>query len=82
MPVFGLPNHLSVGTLQRLSTLLPSGATAPQKLGVASLVAESHTKAVLAEPATKQDRKKLPLAALRNKSVQVSVLVGDVTLIY
>ena len=76
LPVFGLPNHLSVGTLQRLSTLLPSSATAPQKLGAANLVAESHTKTVLAEPATKQERKKLPLAALTNNSNQVFLLVG------
>lgn len=61
LPVFGLPDCLCVGTLQRLSTLLPSAATASQKLGVASLVAESRTKAVLAEHTTKQDRKKLSL---------------------
>ena len=66
LPVFGLPNHLSVGILQRLSTLLPSSAPAPQKLGVAKLVAESHTKSVLAEPTSKQEKKKLSLAALKN----------------
>ncbi|CAE7230782.1 unnamed protein product [Symbiodinium sp. CCMP2592] len=59
LPVFGLPDCLCVGTLQRLSTLLPSTATASQKLGAASLVAESHTKAMLAEYTTKQERKKL-----------------------
>ena len=73
LPVFGLPNCLSVGTLQRLSTLLPSSATASQKLGVASLVAESHTKAVLAEPTSRQDKKKLTLTC---PYAQLSVILS------
>ena len=67
LPVFALPDHLSVGTLQRLSTLLPTTASAGDKLAVAAMVAESHTKAVLGEP-TRPEKKKLHLAAYNAQS--------------
>ena len=63
LPVFALPDHLSVGTLQRLSTLLPTTASAGDKLAVAAMVADSHTKAVLGEQTKPQDKKKLHLVA-------------------
>ena len=54
-----------MGTLQRLSTLLPSTATAEEKLQVASMVADSRSSTLLSEPKKAELRKKLQLSLIK-----------------
>ena len=73
--MFALPDHLSVGTIQRLSTLLPTSASSTDKLAVAAMVADGHTRATLAEPTNPKEKKKLPLAAYRHTGHKVQLVI-------
>ena len=53
-----------MGTLQRLSTLLPSNATAEEKLLVASMVADSRSSTLLSASKQTELKKKMQLSLL------------------
>ncbi|CAE7218603.1 unnamed protein product [Symbiodinium sp. CCMP2592] len=58
LPLLSVQGVLSVGTLQRLSTLLPSTATAEEKQQVAAMVADSRSSTIMADPNKKAELKK------------------------
>ena len=49
LPVITMGSFVSLGTVQKLSTLLPSSASAEDKLHVASMIAESATASLVAD---------------------------------
>ena len=59
MPLITMGKFVSIGTVQKLSTLLPSSATAQQKLEAATLVAESATASLACDNNKKAAKKKL-----------------------
>ena len=50
--------------MQRLSALLPSNATAEEKLEVAAMVADSRSSTLLSDPKKAELKKKLQLSLL------------------
>ena len=61
MPLFFWSDTIGLGTLQRLSALLPSTATADTKLEVCGMIADSRTRNVLGETKKSELAKKLKL---------------------
>ncbi|CAE7212877.1 unnamed protein product [Symbiodinium sp. CCMP2592] len=72
LPVLAIPGLVSVGTLQRLSTLLPSNATAEEKLQVAAMVADSRSSTLLSDSKKAELKKKLPKALNSIRSERLS----------
>ncbi|CAE7800271.1 unnamed protein product [Symbiodinium sp. CCMP2592] len=62
LPILVMPETIGIGTLQRLSTLLPSTASSDDKMKVATMISESRTMSVLAEMHKKDLKKQLPKA--------------------
>ena len=61
MPLFFWPDTIGLGTLQRLSALLPSTASSNSKLEACGLIADSRTRNVLGETKKSELAKKLKL---------------------
>ncbi|CAE7765448.1 unnamed protein product [Symbiodinium sp. CCMP2456] len=59
LPLFFWPDTIGLGTLQRLSALLPSTATSDSKLEACGLIADSRTRNVLGETKKSELAKKL-----------------------
>ena len=59
MPLITMGSFVTLGTAQKLSTLLPSSAAAQQKLEVAAMVAESATTSLGNPDAKAANKKKL-----------------------
>ncbi|CAE7236720.1 unnamed protein product [Symbiodinium sp. CCMP2592] len=69
MPLITMGSLVTVGTVQKLSTLLPSSVAAQQKLEAATMVAESATVCLGNENKKTANKKKLPkaLGAIREQ---------------
>ncbi|CAE7198608.1 unnamed protein product [Symbiodinium sp. CCMP2592] len=72
LPVLAIPGLVSVGTLQRLSTLLPSNASPEEKLQVAAMVADSRSSTLLSDSKKTDLKKKLPKALNNIRSERLS----------
>ena len=72
MGVVALPGYVSVTTLQRLSALLPSGASPQQKQAVAALVCDSRTETLAADVNKQEAKKKLCLGSNTQQFAPVS----------
>ena len=62
MAIVSIGAKASLGTLQRLSQLLPSLASPDQKLEAAALAADSLTQGIVADTKKGDQKKKLQLA--------------------
>ena len=73
LPIIVMPNKIGLATLQRLSGLLPSNASAEEKMEVAAMVADSRTRNVVAETKQKDLKKQLKLGEHSLKHPAVAV---------